>query len=78
MNALNLVWYVAMVASSLFLIISATDQGITYPAVAQTMMDNATNTSTTSAENMTASAGNMTGSNMTQMGNVSGCGNECF
>jgi len=37
-----------------------------------------TNATTTSAENMTASPGNMTGANMTQIGNISGCGNECF
>ena len=39
---------------------ATTGQGITYPAVAQTMMDNATNATTTSVENMTASSGNMT------------------
>jgi hypothetical protein len=27
---------------------------------------------------MTSSAGNMTDANMTQIGNMSGCGNECF
>jgi hypothetical protein len=74
MNTLNLIWCAAMLASFLSLVIGTTDQGITYPAVAQTMMDNATNTSTTSAGNMTTSAGNMTGANMTQMGNVSGGG----
>jgi hypothetical protein len=78
MNALNLVWYIAIVASFLFLIMAATGQGITDSAVAQIMMDNATNATTTSAENMTASPGNMTGANMTQIGNISGCGNECF
>jgi hypothetical protein len=78
MNALNLVWCAAMVASFLLLVMATTGQGIASPAVAQTMMDNATNATTTSAGNMTASAGNMTGANMTQMGNVSGCGNECF
>jgi hypothetical protein len=78
MSALNLIWCVAMVASFLFLVMVTTGQGITYSAIAQTMTDNAANATTTSRGNMTASAGNMTGTNMTQMGNVSGCGNECF
>ena len=78
MSALNLICCTSMVASFLFLVMATSGQGITYPAVAQTMMDNATNATTTSAVNMTASAGNMTGANVTQMGNVSGCGNECF
>jgi hypothetical protein len=78
MSALSLIWCTAMVASFLFLVLAISGQGITYPAVGQTMMDNATNATTTSAGNITASAGNMTGANMTQMGNVSGCGNECF
>jgi hypothetical protein len=78
MNALNIIWCEAMVVSFLFLVMATTGQGITSPAVAQTMMDNATNTTTTFAGNMTASGGNITGTNMTQMGNVSGCGNECF
>ena len=42
------------------------------------MMDNATNGTTMAADNMTASAGNMTDANTTQIGNISGCGNECF
>ena len=44
-------------------------------ASAQTTMDNAT---TTAQENMTAGAGNMTDSNVTGSGNISGCGTECF
>ena len=44
-------------------------------ASAQTTMDNAT---TMTQGNMTAGAGNMTDSNATGSGNISGCGNECF
>jgi hypothetical protein len=44
-------------------------------ASAQTTMDNAT---TMAQGNMTAGAGNMTDSNATGSGNISGCGNECF
>jgi hypothetical protein len=66
MSALNLIWCTAMVASFLFLVMATSGQGITYPAVSQTMMDNATNATTMSAENMTASSGNITDANMTQ------------
>ena len=44
-------------------------------ASAQITMDNAT---TMTQGNMTAGAGNMTDSNATGSGNISGCGNECF
>jgi hypothetical protein len=47
-------------------------------ASAQTTMDNATNATATAQENMTAGAGNMTDSNVTGSGNISGCGTECF
>jgi hypothetical protein len=33
---------------------------------------------TIAADNMTASAGNMTDANKTQIDNMSGCNNECF
>ena len=46
--------------------------GIIDSVLAQTTMDNATNAT------MTTGAGNMTGANMTQSGNISGCGTECF
>ena len=46
--------------------------GIIDSVLAQTTMDNATNAT------LTTGAGNMTGANMTQSGNISGCGNECF
>jgi hypothetical protein len=45
-------------------------------ASAQTTMG--TNATTTAQENMTAGAGNMTDSNVTGSGNISGCGTECF
>jgi hypothetical protein len=46
--------------------------GIIDSVLAQTTMDNATNAT------LTTGAGNMTGANMTQSGNISGCGTECF
>lgn len=52
--------------------------GIIDSALAQTTMDNTINATMTSQSNMTTGAGNMTGANMTQSGNISGCGNECF
>lgn len=67
-----------MVAGSLFLTMAAVDQGIFESVVSQPMMDNATDTTTAGTDNMTAGAGNMTDANMTQTGNMSGCGNECF
>ena len=68
----------AVVASFLFLIMATTGQGIAYTAAVQTMVDNATNGTKVAADNMTADAGNMTDANTTQIGNISGCGNECF
>jgi hypothetical protein len=47
-------------------------------AVAQTPMNNTTNATMMAQDNMTSSAGNMTDANMKQIGNMSGCGNECF
>jgi hypothetical protein len=46
--------------------------GIIDSVLAQTTMDNATNAT------LTTGAGNVTGANMTQSGNISGCGTECF
>jgi hypothetical protein len=46
--------------------------GIIDSVLAQTTMDNATNAT------LATGAGNMTGANMTQSGNISGCGTECF
>ena len=46
--------------------------GIIDSVLAQTTMDNATNAT------LPTGAGNMTGANMTQSGNISGCGTECF
>ena len=47
-------------------------------ASAQTTMDNETNATTTTQENMTAGAGNMTDSNVTGSGNISGVGVQPF
>ena len=52
--------------------------GIIDSALAQTTMDNTTNATMTYQSNMTTGDGNMAGANMTQSGNISGCGNECF
>ena len=55
--------------------------GITFSLVettaseAQPTTDNAT---MATQDNMTAGAGNMTDANVTQSGQISGCGNECF
>jgi hypothetical protein len=76
MNILNLGQCMVMVAGFLFLIMAATDQGIFESAVSQPMTDNATDSTTMGADNMTAGAGNMTDANMTQVGNMSTCGNE--
>jgi hypothetical protein len=46
--------------------------GIIDSVLAQTTMDNATNATLTTGD------GNMSGANMTQSGNISGCGTECF
>lgn len=46
--------------------------GIIDSVLAQTTMDNATNAT------LTTGAGNVNGANMTQSGNISGCGTECF
>ena len=45
---------------------------------AQPTTDNATDTTMATQDNMTAGAGNMTDANVTQSGQISGCGNECF
>ena len=58
--------------------VAATGMETTELAVAQTPMDNATNATMMAQDNMTSSAGNMTDANMTQIGNMSGCDNECF
>lgn len=68
----------AIMAWFVFLMMGATSLAIPNSALAQSATDNATNTTAMAAENMTASAVNMTGANMTQNGNISGCGNECF
>jgi hypothetical protein len=47
-------------------------------ASAQTTMDNGTNATTTAKGNMTAGAGNMTDSNVTGNGKISGTGTELF
>ncbi|MGC2387170.1 MAG: hypothetical protein WA460_08835 [Nitrososphaeraceae archaeon] len=47
-------------------------------ASAQITMDNGTDATNMAQGNMTAGAGNMTDSNTTGSGNISGCGNECF
>ena len=47
-------------------------------AVTQTPMDNTINVTMMAQDNMASSAGNMTDANMKQIGNMSGCGNECF
>jgi hypothetical protein len=46
--------------------------GIIDSVLAQTTMGNATNATLTTGD------GNMSGANMTQSGNISGCGTECF
>jgi hypothetical protein len=58
--------------------VPATGMEMTELAVAQTLMVNETNATMMAQDNMTSSAGNMTDANMTQIGNMSGCGNECF
>jgi hypothetical protein len=58
--------------------VAATGMEMTELAVAQTPTDNATNATMMAQGNMTSSAGNMTDANMTQIGHMSGCGNECF
>ncbi|HKI09972.1 MAG TPA: hypothetical protein VKA09_16395 [Nitrososphaeraceae archaeon] len=58
--------------------------GITFSLVgtngsdAQSTIDNATDTTMATQDNMTASAGNMTDANITESGKISGCGTECF
>jgi hypothetical protein len=52
--------------------VETSNLGIIDSVLAQTTMDNATNAT------LTTGAGNMTGANMTQSGNISGCGTECF
>jgi hypothetical protein len=47
-------------------------------ASAQTTMDNETNATTTAKGNKTAGAGNMTDSNVTGNGKISGTGTELF
>ena len=47
-------------------------------AWAQTTMGSGTDANTTAQGNMTAGAANMTNSNATVSGNISGCGTECF
>ena len=54
------------------LCVETSSLGIIDSVLAQTTMDNATNAT------LTTGAGNMTGANMTQSGNISGCGTECF
>jgi hypothetical protein len=58
-----------------FSIVGQSSSELIDSASAQTTMDN---TTTMAQGNMTAGAGNMTDSNTTGSGNISGCGNECF
>ena len=78
MNSSNLLLCMVVVVGIAFLIVAATGLEITDLAVAQTPKDNATNATMMAQDNMTSSAGNMNDANMTQIGNMSGCGNECF
>lgn len=78
MNIMNLLPCMGVVVGIAFLIVAATGMEITELAVAQTPTDNATDATMMAQENMTSSAGNMTDANMTQIGNMSGRGNECF
>jgi hypothetical protein len=78
MNILNLLPCMVVVVGIAFSIVATTGWGMTELALAQTQLDNTTNATMMAQDNMTSSAGNTTDANMTQIGNMSGCGNECF
>ena len=78
MNILNYSPYMGVVVGIAFYNSRGNWFGMTELTVAQTPMDNTTNANMMAQDNMTSSAGNMTVANMKQIGNMPGCGNECF
>lgn len=70
-----LTWLVLVAGISLLIVGQSTSELIT-SASAQTTMGSGTDANTTAQGNMTAGAANMTGSNDTASGNISGIGTE--